>query len=278
MRKLLPIIAAAGLAAAPLTAHDFWLQPQSYWVRPGQKVPMSLLVGHGADRQRSGIAANRITLFRSVGPGGVTDRTRDLTLGNAADASMAFAKPGTHVVYFATTNALSDLPAARFNEYAEAEGLSTILAQRLAAGKTDQPGREYYSRRGKAIVQVGPPGRGSLAYLNRPIGMELEIVPLSNPYAANGSPRMVVAVHYWGRPLAGALVKLTNLDADAKPTEMHRTNKQGHAIFKTRTAGQWQYNVVWSRPLVGNVNAEFETVFASLTFGFPAQRPARALG
>ena len=276
MRNLL--LAAAVTAcciAGPVLAHDFWLQPQVFFARPGERVPMVLLVGHGAARQRSSITANRITLFRSIGPGGIANRMGDLTLGSAADASLAFAAPGTFMVFFSTTNIPSDLPAPRFNEYASAEGLSQVLAQRAANGTMNKPGRELYSRRGKALVQVGPVSKTPQPQITKPVGLGLEIVPLSNPYAAGNAAQMTVQVLYQGRPLAGALVKLNNLAADAQPVELHRSDAAGRATFKARHSGRWQYNVVWSQPLANNPTADFLTTFSSLTFGFPASGSAR---
>lgn len=268
-------IVAGGFAAAPLLAHDFWLQPQSFWTRPGGTVPMLLLVGHGAARQRSTIGMNRILQFRSSGPDGTANRIRDLTLGSSADASLAFGTPGTHLVYFSTSNIASELPAPRFNEYANAEGLTQVLAQRASTGSTNKPGRELYSRRGKALVQVGPPGKNPQLQITRPVGLGLEIVPLSNPYAPGNPAQQAVQVLYQGRPLAGALVKLNNLAADAQPVESHRTDATGRASFQAHRSGQWQFNVVWSQPLANNPTADFLTTFSSLTFGFPAGKVAR---
>lgn len=279
MHKLIRFAGAsiiiAGFATAPLLAHDFWLQPQTFWTRPGSSVPMLLLVGHGAARQRSTIGKDRILQFRSSGPDGTVNRTGDLTLGSSADAAPTFRTPGTYVVYFSTSNIASDLPAPRFNEYATAEGLTQVLAQRASTGSTNKPGRELYSRRGKAIVQVGPVGKNPQPQVTKPVGLGLEIVPLSNPYAAGNSAQQAVQVLYQGRPLAGALVKLNNLASDAKPVEMHRTDAAGRASFRAHRSGQWQYNVVWSQPLANNGTADFLTTFSSLTFGFPAAKVAR---
>lgn len=236
---------------------------------------MVLLVGHGAARQRSTIPAARFVLFRSAGPVGVRNRISDMTLGSAADAVLSFAAPGTYVVFFSTSNISSNLPALRFNEYAAAEGLTPVLASRAATGSMGKPGRELYSRRGKAIVQVGPAGKIPQPHVTKPVGLGLEIVPQSNPYAPGNSPQLTVQVLYRGQPLRGALVKLNNLAADAKPVEMHRTDASGRATFKARRAGQWQFNVVWSQPLASNSTAEFLTTFSSLTFGFPDVRFGR---
>ena len=274
MRKMI-LVVAGGLIAFPALAHDFWIQPQTFWVRPGDRVRMVMLVGHGAARQRSTIPANRFTLFRSSGTNGVANRMGEMTVGAATDATLAFDTPGTFVVFFSTSGVPSELPALRFNEYAAAEGLSQVLNQRAANRTSNRPGRELYSRRGKTIVQVGMPGIAAQPQITKPVGLGLEIVPLSNPYALGKASQLTVQVLYQGRPLQGALVKLNNLDADAQPVEIHQSDAAGRATFQARRAGRWQFNVVWSQPLANNSTADFLTTFSSLTFGFPDAKAAR---
>ena len=76
-------------------------------------------------------------------------------------------------------------------------------------------------------------------------------------------------VLYQGRPLQGALVKLTNLEFDGRPLESHLSDKDGRAAFKVPLVGTWLVNVIWTQPIKGNPQADFETTFSSLTFAFP---------
>ena len=275
MLKAVGFAASAALFAAPLVAHDFWLQPPKFWVRAGESVAIKFLVGHGAAREQSAIAGKRISRFDTIGPQGLADRKRDLGTGGAdSGAALTFARPGIYIVAMATNNASSDLPGPRFTEYATAEGLTNVLALRAARGDTNKPGRELYSRRAKTLIQVGAPGVAAQSHVIKPVGLDLEIVPLRNPYAIGGASQLPIRVLFKGRPLAGALVKLTNLAADAQPVEIRRSDAAGRAVFTARRAGEWQFNVVWSEPISDNRAAEFVTVFSSLTFGFPAQRPA----
>ncbi len=78
--------------------------------------------------------------------------------------------------------------------------------------------------------------------------------------------RLPVRVLYHGRPLAGALVKITDLGADAKPAAKRRTDANGRAAFVIPRGGQWQMNVVWAAPLRSDRRADFNTTFSSLTF------------
>ena len=269
-KPILVLVLTAVACAAPAIAHDFWLQPHDFRVDPGAVAPATLQVGHGPDRQRSPIPAERITALRSIGPDGAVDQRPGLHLGGPdEDARLRFDAPGTHVVALETNATVSNLPALRFNDYLKAEGLTPAIAWRARTGTADGPGREFYSRRAKAIVQVGPPGPDPQPHVTEPVGLTLEIVPEANPYTLKPHEPLPVRVVYEGRPLAGALVKLTNLDADERPIEIRLTDAAGRAAFTLPHAGSWLLNVVWTKPIPADRTADYVTVFSSLSFGSP---------
>jgi uncharacterized GH25 family protein len=262
---------------APLAeAHDFWLQPNEYWISPDTLTSMTLQVGHGPFRQRSPIPARRITRFQAIAPKGTgIDLHQQLRLGEPAeDGDFRLKNPGTYLLVLQTDDrAQTHLPSIRFNDYLKAEGLTPALDQRALLRKMDADGSERYSRCAKSIVQVGPPGAGSQGQVNKPIGLPLEIVPETNPYSLPRSATLPVRVIYAGHPLRGALVKLTDLKNDASPLEVHLTDKDGRANFTMPNSGTWLLNVIWTKPLPHSEETDFETIFSSLSFGFPADRP-----
>jgi uncharacterized GH25 family protein len=262
------------------SAHDFWIQPTSFWLLSGSGTAMTLEVGHGPDRQRSALPLRRITRFGAVTPAGDTvDLRGALTLGGAnADGALSFSAPGAYVVALETdAGAQSHLPADRFNAYAEDEGLEPALTARARYGLGRADATERYSRRAKAIVQVGAPSAALQDQVTRPIGLLLEIVPEVSPYAAAPGDTLPVRVFYEGKPLASALVKLTDLARDATPMETHRTDAAGRAVFSVPRSGSWLLNVVWTKPLRGEA-VDFETVFSSISFGFPPAQPRAPAG
>jgi len=261
------------VAAAPIFAHDFWLQPLRFQAQSGAAFPMTFQIGHGAFRQRWG-SNERIVALNDLAPGGRRDLRADLKNGGAADLVTTFDRPGLHVLAMQTNFATSDLPAIRFNDYAKAEGLALVLATRARAGTTNNPGRERYSRRAKALVQVGAQTSANQGLVTRPIGFKLEIVPLRNPYALGSTRQLPVRIMYKGRPLPNATVKLTSLEFDARPVAVVVTDRAGVANFRIPGVGGWLLNVLWSEPVQGDPAVEFDTTFSSLTFGYdPAKRP-----
>jgi len=262
--------------ASLVAAHDFWLQPNEYWVSPDALSSMTLQVGHGAFRQRSPIPARRITRFQAIAPkGAVVDLHEQLRLGQAAeDGDFRLKGPGAYVLILQTDDhAQTHLPSIRFNDYLKVEGLTPALEQRARLHRMDADGSERYSRCAKSIVQVGPPDARLQDQVSKAVGLLLEIVPEKNPYSIPHSATLPVRVMYAGRPLAGALVKLTNLKNDASPFEVHLTDHNGRASFTMPTSGMWLLNVIWTKALPRTEETDFATVFSSLSFGFPSSQP-----
>lgn len=281
MRHLLPSIAAALLTAAPALlsalpalAHDVWLQPRGWQVATGVPLATTVEIGHGPFRQRWGAQADKVAYLSSFGPEGTIDRRAEFKpSSDDPNLSPVFARAGLHVLVLNSLNAFSDLPSIRFNDYIAYEGLTPVIDARAKAHATDQSGREVYRRRCKALIQVGASTAASTAadsrLATRPLGLSLEIVPLLDPYALGADRQLPVRVIYEGRPLAGALVKLTSLEFDSKPIATARTDSKGETRFRVPPVGSWLVNVIWSKPIT-SPQADFETTFSSLTFGYAA--------
>ncbi|CAN7252354.1 DUF4198 domain-containing protein [Duganella sp. LjRoot269] len=268
MNKLRGIVGFVVSLCMPAQAHDFWLQPEHFKISPGASTPMTLQVGHGPFRQRSQIPLRRISRFSDIGiDGGVTDLRPSLHAGGATDDGMlTFKQAGTHVLLLETdSKAQSHLPALRFNDYLRVEGLTPALEERQRNKSLNAEGSENYSRCAKVIVQVGADAGGRVT---SPVGLPLEIVPEMNPHAQPRSGRLPIVVLYFGKPLAGATVKLTNLDHDAEPFETRVSDSRGRADFGMPQSGRWMLNVIWTRARPRGSDTDFETVFSSLSFGF----------
>lgn len=256
------------VAAAPAMAHDFWVQPQRFQVEAGAPLGATFEVGHGANRQRWGNGPDRIVQVTDIFNGKRVDQRARLRSAGPADLVTSFASPGLHVLAMQTVHSYSDLPAIRFNDFLKEEGLVPAIAARKRAGTSNTPGRERYSRRAKALIQVGARTAANQALATRPIGLKLEIVPERNPYALGASRKLPVHVLYRGRRLAGAMVKFTNLDQDAKPLAVAITDRAGRVFFDVPATGKYLLNVIWTESVKDDARADFDTTFSSLTFGF----------
>lgn len=253
--------------ATPLAAHDVWMQPQRYHVQPGTAVPVSFLIGHGPFRDRWQNNAGVIMLVDRT-KAGTRNVIDTLQAAGPADAIVPLQKAGLHVLALQSRFAFSELPSIRFNDYAKVEGLVTVLDARKREGTMQATGRERYSRRAKALVQVGTPTAADAQLATRPIGLKLEIVPDVSPYALGPARRLPVHVLYNNRRLANATVMLTDLANDAKPLQTAVTDKSGNAVFTIPANGNLLLNVLWSDRVTGQPQFDFDTTFSSLTFGY----------
>ena len=266
MQRFWPVAALVALSA-PALAHDFWMQPADFILDKPGPAAISMFVGHGAARDRWKVGNDHIVQFNSIGPDGLVKRDSTLRLnGGAFDAIVPLRQEGAYVIALQSKTTLSSLPAKRFNDYIDVEGITPIQTARRKAGDQNADGRESYSRRAKTIVQVGPVDEASIRQVTSPVNLKLEIVPLRHPQALAEGSIMPVQVLFQGKPLAGAFVKLTDLASDEKPVATARTNGAGKANFRIARAGKWQMNVVWSEPLRNNSDADFLTTFSSLSF------------
>ncbi|WP_295638657.1 DUF4198 domain-containing protein [Novosphingobium sp.] len=268
------IVALAGFLAqaTPALAHDFWLQPAVFHVKPGQPVPLRILIGDPAAVEHWETEWRKIVSFQDFGPDTVTDQLATIVPLNGAkpsidrqDAVVRLHAPGTHMLAFTSNQTLSDLPAAQFNPYVAHEGLALPLAKRMADGTTAANGRELYSRRAKVLVQVG---RVATSRVTRPIGQTLEIVPARNPYALKPGEPLRLRIWFHGAPLPGASVVLERLGEGATHGTPVVSDSHGDVVFLIDRGGQWKANVVWSYPIT-DPRADYETIFCSMTFGGP---------
>lgn len=261
---------AVGLAWASLAAgHEFWIEPRAFWLAGPGKVTANLMVGSDLERDRWSKGPGHVARAFTRGPGGEHDvRAALLPPTAAVDAEFAFARPGLHMVAMQTRESRQELPAARFNTYAKDEGLTLVLADRARTGREGRPGREAYSRRAKTLVQVGAPSAAGSAVATARLGFTLEIVAERDPLGLKGDERLPVRIFYEGKPLAGATVALHSLDIARSRFPKQVTDASGRASFAVPRTGSWLLSSVWSKP-VKRADADFETVFASLTFGYP---------
>ena len=256
-----------GLVAVwPASAHDFWMQPEQFSLPIGTATPVSLFVGHGVDKHLWDADIKRVVRLFSVGPNGTTDQRNNFTQGGTG--ILSFVDQGYHVAALESNRATSALSASEFNAYLVEEGLTSAVRHRKNNKLTNTSGTETYSRRAKSLFRVGTPTLSHSALVTRPLGLTLEIVPEQNPHTLPAAAPIPFRIYFEGRPLRGATVKLTDLSADAEPVAKQISNASGRVAFLMPRQGQWQVNVVWTKPLPRGSSAQFDTIFSSLTFGF----------
>ena len=270
MPRLIATLIVGLLAATRAAAHDFWIEPASYMPSPGSVVAVRLLVGvelHGdAVARPPAVSLHRFVLVDAGSNASVTLAGRP-----GADPAGLFRVPGsgTYIVGFHGKPNAIELPAEKFNAYLKDEGLDSALALRAERGQLDQPGREIYSRCAKSLLWSGV---GDGAPADRALGFTLELIAERQPVLLHDGEALPVRLLYEGRPLAGALV-VARPRADPNAKLAMRSDADGRVLLPLSHAGAWMIKAVHMRPAPTGSGADWESLWASLSFETGAAQP-----
>jgi uncharacterized GH25 family protein len=274
MRNLLSFAFVAFLAASA-TAHDFWIEPETFAPKIGEVLRVRLRVGDFGQGENVPRSEQRIVRFELVG----ADKTKPL-VGRDGQEFAGVARiesEGTLLVGYVSNHAFVELDPTKFAHYLEEKGLEPIAKLRRERNQLDRPARELYSRSAKSLVAVG----GALgAGFDRAMDLPLELIPTKNPTALGTRPEgrgfeaLPVTLYFEGKPLAGALVAARCLDEkheDTSATLFARTDAEGRAELPLTRSGRWMIAAVHMRPAPPNERkADWESFWGSLTFEIPA--------
>jgi uncharacterized GH25 family protein len=257
------LLAAALAMAGPAFAHDFWIEPSTFRPAVGSTLGVRLVVGQGF--RGDALPRNPAMIARFVL---VTDAGETPIGGRAADepaGAVRIDRPGLALIGYRSLESQVSLEAAKFEAYLKEEGLESVIAARAKSADSQKPSRELFSRSAKSLVEAGDSGA---AGFDRVLGLTLELVPEKNPYALKAGDALPVRLLYEGKPLSGALVvALAFDDPDAKVAE--RTDAGGRVVLRLSREGAWLVKAVHMVPVAGNPNADWRSIWASLTFALP---------
>jgi uncharacterized GH25 family protein len=262
MRRLHALGAALLLAALP-RAHDCWLMPSNFRPAPKERVDVSVQVGVAWQGEEQVRNPDRIFRFARIDANGERplpgfDRKAPAGLMNSTAA-------GPAIVVYQTNSAHIELQSDKFESYLVEEGLERIAEERAKRGEAGKLALEDYKRCAKALVCVG--GEGGEAF-TKPVGLDLELVPLVDPHAAREGGKLAVQLLFDGKPLEGALVVAQPKSAPDKLQKL-RSDAQGKVEFSGIGADVWLVKAVHmhrsKRP-----PAQWQSYWAALTFELPA--------
>lgn len=258
-------------AGTTASAHDFWIEPSTFQLEIEERVSVGLCLGDRFEGRSVARNASRIETFVAIGPAGQQPIVgRD---GSDPAGIARLTAPGVYVLGYRSNHAFTEMPAPRFEEYLKEKGLEQIVALRKERGASHRKAREAYSRYAKALVRVGDATGGDG---DRPIGFRFELVAESNPYEERSGNEHSFHLLFDGKPLAGALVTATR--RGAADSKIHaRTDAGGRARFFLREAGVWLIASVHMVEAPQSIAAEWESLWASLTYELPSREPIAAL-
>ncbi len=253
--------------AVPLSAHEFWLKPSKFILKKGERATLLLLVGENFAGEPWKFNQSRVITFVQCHKNEAQQITPVVKDSVAAPIDLMFSADGTHLVALHTTPKFIELDGKKFTEYLKEDGLDDILALREQRGESEKSGRELYRRCAKTLVQTGT---ATDSTFKRIMNFPLEIVPETNPYSMGSasSANMSVQIFFKGKPLANALVRTWHKAGSKVETASLRTDGNGRASFACTATGEWMVSLVKMVEAEDKTQADYESFWASLTFGF----------
>jgi uncharacterized GH25 family protein len=251
------------LTAAPALSHDFWIEPSSFHPAVGSPLTVSLRVGEhfrGEPVPRMDPLIARFILVSQSGEtpiGGFP--------GTDPAGFVRIASPGFLLIGYRSNRSPITLEAEKFEKYLADEGLDGALKARAGRGERGKPGVEVYSRCAKSLIAANGAGESDF---DRILGLTLEVVAEDSPLKLRSGGTMRFRVLYEGKPLAAALVKAIALD-DPDSTLALRSGPDGRVSFRLPRKGIWLVKVVHMVPAPKETGADWESLWASLTFEVP---------
>jgi len=259
-RSPLLLCVALGVSSATIAAHDLWIEPTSFTPEAGKVVGVKLRVGQDLMGDPVPRDPSLIDEFIVAGPDGrMPIAGRDL--GDPAGL-LRIATPGLHVVGYRSKPSPIVMPAAKFNQYLEEEGLDSVIAARAARGQTNADAHEQFARCAKSLILTGPALDNQA---DRVLGFTLELIAEKNPYSLQPENELPVKILYQNRPLSNALIVAINRsNADVRVTA--RSDKDGRVGLRLPKPGFWLVKAVHMVPAAPGSGAEWLSYWASLTF------------
>jgi hypothetical protein len=266
MRTLiLPVLTAFSVTLVA-HAHDLFLRPESFFLRPHTRAIIPVLNGTFS-RSDNAVDPERLEDLSVVTPGGRErlDRSAWTGVEPRSTVNVAVGGGGTYLVAAAIKPRTLALEGQAFTAYLREEGIETVLRARQEAGVSARPARERYAKTVKTLLQVGDTPAGEMA---APLGYFAEIVPLANPYTLKVGATLDVRCFVDGRPLADWRIQAGGRRGDGAqrlPVQSVRTDRDGRAGVRITAAGEWYVKFVYMRE-VAEPGVDYESKWSTLTF------------
>jgi uncharacterized GH25 family protein len=263
--KVISILFVALLLPMTAFPHEYFFEPESFFVQINQKIDLRLFVGEGLKKEEERpFQAEKVRSFRQYfGQIGVDAK-------NNSDNSMPFysftsGSEGNHMFALERDWSYIKLEAEKFEDYLREDGMEYIIAERAKLGESQKEGRERYSRFIKTLLQIGE--KRDKTYKEK-TGLKLDITPLENPYSKKVGDSLVFQVWFDGKPLANRTVFTDNRDGETFSKQRFLTDKDGNITVKLNSKGSWLIRlVVMQRCKTDCGDADWESFWGAFSFG-----------
>ncbi|MFZ1986515.1 MAG: DUF4198 domain-containing protein [Desulfatitalea sp.] len=243
------------LSAVSAPAHDMWIEVRDYTPAPGEEITMVLGYDHHLPA-REFLPKEYLDEIYLLRP----DGTRVEIKGYSDVEYKAGAPLADKGSYLAVAT-----QKGRF---------WTKTTEGYQSGKSKKDVKNvvsctYSAKFAKAIVNIGA-AAGSL--LAKPLGHDLEIIPMADPAALRNGDFLPLQVLFKGKPLAGADVVATYVGFSREKNTFAYATKSaadGRAKIRIATPGAWLVAVHYKEDYPDPKECDEYSFAASLTFEIP---------
>ncbi len=253
------LLCCAALICTAAEAHDQWLETEPVAPVAGKSFKLYLQVGEHLSSAEPALlkSRDRYARFAAITSKGRRDLLATLREDTQPIAVVPMEKASMVIALDSTTRQI-ELDAEKFAAYLLEERLINVLAQRVERNEEDVPGREKYSRSMKTLV-FGADDE----LLLKPIGQDLEVVPLTSPRKATGTLKVQVLLK--GKPLPGAALTIASRSSTVVKAQHLRTGPDGKAELTFARSGDWFIGLVHMERST-EPDADWRSYWSSLTF------------
>jgi uncharacterized GH25 family protein len=257
------------LFTAPVYAHEFWISPVKYEIDINQSIEAHFRVGQRFNGSSNSFLSRYTTRQEVVQMGKIIQ-----VMGRNGDRpafQMAGLPNGLAVLVHETTDStLTYRDYEKFVAFVKHKNFEGQPEAHTARGLPKVGFVESYRRFAKSLLAIGD-GVGQ----DMPIGLDIEIVALKNPYTDDLSNGMQVRILMAGLPRAQAQVELFERafgTTDEAKVSLYQTDAEGIATFPVIAGREYMVDNVALLPLEPEVdgNPVWHSLWANLTFMVPS--------
>ena len=266
MKRNVYIVFLALTLVIPAFAHEYWLEPGSFFLKPKESTPVRLFLGEGLKvEEEMPFLTSKTNSFNLYSGAGRFDLLKDDRDEEKPLFSFSADREGTYLLSMERNWSYITLEAQKFEDYLREDGMEYIITERENAGESKMEGKERYSRYIKALVQVG--GKRDKTFAKR-AGLRLEIVPLLNPYSLKVGDSLPVQIFFEGKPLAGRTLFADNRGGDKISKQKLVTDRDGKTTVELDGKGVWLIRLVYMQRCKNACEGTaWESFWGALSFG-----------
>lgn len=257
-----------GLVAAPAMAHELWVEPLAYRISPDGNLTAHIVNGQDFEGVKLPFVPTRFAHF--VAFTGDTVEQVSSRLGDSPALNQPAVAPGLNVIAYQARNSEVNYENwPKFQKFLDHKDLGDQQAGHVARGFPLENFKEIYSRYSKSLIGVGV-----AAGADKRVGLETEMVALTNPYTDDLSDGMRVQLFYGKDARANVQIEVfEKAPDDSVNIFMVRTDASGIATVPVQSGYVYMLDAVVLREpaaqLAADTGAAWETLWANMTFMAP---------